>query len=107
MAALIGYWFGGGGAALLSACGGLIFGWAIHKGAVFAGFRGALLGAGFAMLVGPGADFLFNDVPFDEKLVPAVIVGSLVGSLLGVRNFRKRRTKSAPVESSDADAHQL
>lgn len=88
-AAIIGFLVGGSGAGLLCGCAGFIFGWALCKGALVAGIRGAVLGVTFAILVGPVADHLVNRVPITEKLKPAMIVGSLVGGLLGVRNFRR------------------
>lgn len=98
----LGGWLGAWGGALLGAVGGLILAWGIQKGAVWAGARGAVLGAFFATLIGPGGDWLISGAPFGERLRAAVIVGALVGGLLGVRNFRPRNVASAaPARRSD------
>ena len=88
---IVGYAAWGGGAAVLTATAGAILFWAVRKSAVVAGLRGAALGVAFAALVGPGLDWLISGAPPTEKLVPAAVIGALVGATLGVRNFRKPR----------------
>lgn len=88
----VGGWLGAWGGALLGGVGGLILAWGIEKGAVWAGARGAALGAVFALLIGPGGDWLISGAPFGERWRAAAIVGVLVGGLLGVRNFRPPKT---------------
>lgn len=85
--------------ALLTACAGGILGWSFVKRVVWAWFRGALLGAGFLSLVGPGADWFLHGVPMDEKLHDAIVIGSLVGGLLGVRNARRSKGQRPPPEA--------
>lgn len=89
----LGFFVASAGGALLGAVGGGIVAWAISKGAVVAMLRGAAIGIGFALLIGPGADYLIFRADPGERALPAVVMGGLVGGLLGVRNFRVRRAK--------------
>lgn len=85
-----------GGGALLGAVAGGILGWAIRKGAILAALRGGVIGGGFALLIGPGGDWLISGTPLGEKVIVALVVGILIGALLGVRNYRPRKKSSSP-----------
>ena len=92
----------GQGAALLAGVGGAILGWAVVKGVVVAAVRGIFLGAGFAVVVGPLADRMISGRPIHETLWAALVVGTLVGGLLGVRNARRKRPTGLPADSGPA-----
>lgn len=81
------------GGTFLGFVGGSILAWGIRKGAVLAAVRGAILGGLFAFLIGPLADSLISGAPITEKLLLSLVAGILLGSLLGVRNFRVKRKK--------------
>lgn len=102
---LLGKIFFDWGGTLLAAVGGGILGWAHHKRAYWEALRGGLLGAFFLCLVGPGCDYLISRTPLEERLVPAAVTGLLVGSLLGVRNSRRRKSLAAPHEETTDGSH--
>lgn len=83
--------------ALLMGVGGLILGWAVNKGAVFHAVRGAVIGAFFLSLVGPGADWIISGASPGSQLYQALVIGALVGALLGVRNARKPKSERVSV----------
>ena len=88
---LVGALSAGRAGAVIAGAGGLVLGWGMHKQALRAALSGALIGAGFAVIVGPGADHILQGAPFTERLTVALVVGSLVGALIGVRNARRPR----------------
>ncbi|MFO0944757.1 MAG: hypothetical protein U1D30_02240 [Planctomycetota bacterium] len=91
---VVGHYMGSlSGGAFLGTVGGAILAWGIHKHAIVAALRGAILGGGFAFLIGPFADSMISGAPITEKLLLSLVAGILLGALLGVRNFRVKRKK--------------
>lgn len=83
------------GAIWLAGVAGGILGWGAYRGAVWAALRGALVGAAFLVLVAPVMDWWISGIPIGENLKTPITVGGLVGALLGVRNFRPKKARSA------------
>lgn len=85
----------GPGGGLLGAVAGFLFALASGRGAMVSFVRGAAIGAGFLVLVGPGADYLLSRAPMGPTLVKAVVAGALVGGALGIKNHRIRKAALA------------
>lgn len=92
----IGAFLGGSAGALLGAVAGLLFTWALAKRAFFEAISGAVKGAVFLFLVGPGIDWCLQGVPLSTHAATALAAGSLLGAALGIRNARRRKPTSAP-----------
>jgi hypothetical protein len=94
--------FVGAGAALLIAVSAILLAIAVARRRIYATLRGAAIGAGFLVIVGPLADWLLFGRPLTARLPAALVAGTLVGAAYGLA--RSRRSADAQAKPIDPQA---